>query len=340
LGIVSVNYFTALAKQPRKCNIEAVPFGQHIRHLDINNPVMEDIVRLLEHAPLLERLTLHSIYFCDKDLERITDLCPQLKALELSNCHLGIEQQTAPLVVKGNLLQLIKLHLCGGNLWPCFMQISTLLSLVVIEKSDAIQSELPRKLVDGSTPWPLLRCLHISSTEDERIRDDNDEQRDREVYRNPLFGCSLVRFLKTHPRIGYLKLAGFRLTPTTLASISRHLPSLVYLSLDGSLGVTSSTVRQLIKDSPRLTSFSFSLAELPRRFFPETGTRPGSVERLNRKEIECIRKNPPLTIDPLDEEQSDEDDGWPGDFEGLAPTHDDIMALANAMLNPGMGQVV
>ncbi|SAL97693.1 hypothetical protein [Absidia glauca] len=194
LGIVSVNYFSALAKQTRKYNIEATPFGHHICHLDINNPVMEDIVRLLEHAPLLERLTLHSIYFCDKDLERITDLCPQLKALELSKCHLGIEHQTAPLVVKGNLLQLIKLDQCGGNLWPCFMQISTLLSLVVIEKSDALQSELPRKLVDGSTPWPLLRCLLVNSSEDERIRDDNDEQLDGEVYRSPLFGCSLVRF--------------------------------------------------------------------------------------------------------------------------------------------------
>jgi hypothetical protein len=339
LGIVSVNYFSALVEHVHKYSLDATPLGHHIRHLDITNPVMEDIVRLLEHTPLLERLALHSIYFCDKDLERITGLCPQLKALELSDCHLGIEQQLAPLVVKDNVLQLIKLNRCGGNLWPCLMQISTLITLVIIEKSDALQNELPRKLIDESTPWPLLRCLHVCSAEDERIRNDNDEQFDRQFYRNPLFGCSLVRFLKTHPKIGYLKLAGFRLTPTTLASVSRHLPNLVYLSLDGSLGVTSSTVRQLIKDSPRLTSLSFLHADLPRRFFPETGARPGSVERLNRKEIECIRKNPPLTIDPVDEERSDDED-WNDGFEGLAPTLEDIMAIADVLRNRGMGQVV
>lgn len=249
-------------------SIDSIPLGHHIRKLELaRKDAVADLLLVLALTPQLEELCLdQQLRIRHNDIERIVQLCPQIKTLTLTHisitdesmASLGIHcrqlrrltlaklSQLTPttlVALKNCPLERLRINYCSeliqipdtANHLASF---HTLTSLYLQDLYRGVDNDFIRRFTlraNGPAPLPLLK--HLSLTGDATVENN-----------------VMVAFLRAHPRLETLSLAHCQLRDAALDVIATHLPSLTSLRIDQKDALSPAMVNQVVCSCRRLVS--------------------------------------------------------------------------------------
>lgn len=265
--------------------------GHHIRKLKFGrSDVLQYVLQVLGHTPLLEELTLRRLDLRKPDILWITQHCPQLRILQLwatyitddiirplgDLCYLhhlelvSCTRLTAQALQTVEHLTTLLIHDCAlalDNRSAIYIQrLTQLTRLEITTPFGGTTGKFMNKLCPPNSNFlPLLQQFSISGSPEDPVGD-----------------AVLIPFIKSHPLLIDLTVAHCAITYTTLVMLACQLPRLQRLDISGcritgvllpsqGMLLPSQGVRLLIQTCTRLTVLRLSKTELDLGSFPELG---------------------------------------------------------------------
>ncbi|SAM08995.1 hypothetical protein [Absidia glauca] len=254
--------------------------GHHIRKLKFGrSDVLQYVIQLLGHTPLLEELSLRRLAVRKQDIQWITQHCPRLQLLQLwatyitndtigslgDLCYLHHLELVSCTRLTAQALRTVEhCPLTTLLLHDCTLAIDHHSAIYIQRLTQLTRLELTtpyggttRKFMNHlfpptTTVLPLLQHFFINGSPDDPIDDS-----------------VLVPFIKSHPLLTDLTIANCRITQTTLAALGTHLPRLLRLDISSTGGapLPFPDVRGLIQTCAHLVMLRLNRTDLDPQSF-------------------------------------------------------------------------
>ncbi|ORZ05664.1 hypothetical protein BCR42DRAFT_178766 [Absidia repens] len=260
------------------------PLGHHIKKLHLHNTTCTDhqLLLLMTHIPHLETLLIENKRYPDNNdassvltplpspplisnvsLQFLPRCCSQLTVLEIHSIHL-LEPTARAIGQHCHHLRQLTLHLNAVPWQPLFSALThcplALLSITSYERATVTLTET--MAMDMLTNFPGLTSFKMNSFDPSGLLmtlahttlttfpSPWPHLKKLDLTRYVTLGennLALIRFIKTHPHLEYIRLGHAVLTDRSLDAMAMSLPDLHELHLLRVKGISADGVRQLIR---------------------------------------------------------------------------------------------